>query len=109
MRRGKQNHICVSCARLSWRAFPFVFWRRGVSPQFVENPKNGWGYSDEVRKSCLKMYVNGMGFRDIDVHFKVLSLKFVTVALVLIIFCNKLATTLNTNIILFPSFLTVFF
>ena len=49
MRRGKQNHICVSCDR-----------------QFVENPKNGRGYSDEVRKTCLRMYLNGMGFRGIE-------------------------------------------
>jgi transposase-like protein len=30
------------------------------------------GYSEEVRRKCLKMYVNGMGFRGIqrvkDVH-----------------------------------------
>ena len=49
MRRGKQNHICVSCDR-----------------QFVENPKNHRGYSDEIRKTCLKMYLNGMGFRGIE-------------------------------------------
>jgi transposase-like protein len=49
MRRGKQNHICVSCDR-----------------QFVENPKNDRGYSDEIRKMCFKMYLNGMGFRGIE-------------------------------------------
>ena len=49
MRRGKQNHICVNCGR-----------------QFVENPKYERGYSDEIRKICLKMYLNGMGFRGIE-------------------------------------------
>lgn len=48
-RRGKQNHICVDCRR-----------------QFVENPKPHRGYSDEVRTLCLKMSVNGMGFRGIE-------------------------------------------
>ena len=49
MRRGKQNHICVACGR-----------------QFVANPKPHRGYSDEIRKICLKMYLNGMGFRGIE-------------------------------------------
>ena len=48
-RRGKQNHICVGCGR-----------------QFVENPRTHRGYSDEIRKMCLKMYLNGMGFRGIE-------------------------------------------
>ena len=48
-RRGKQNHICVDCGR-----------------QFVENPQAHRGYSDDVRKMCLKMSVNGMGFRGIE-------------------------------------------
>ena len=48
-RRGKQNHICVDCGR-----------------QFVENPKAHRGYSDDVRAMCLKMSVNGMGFRGIE-------------------------------------------
>ena len=52
MRRGKQNHICVNCGR-----------------QFVENPQNHRGYSDEVRKICLKMYLNGMGFRGIEICY----------------------------------------
>ena len=49
MRRGKQNHICVDCGR-----------------QFVENPKIHRGYSNKVRKTCLKMYLNGMGLRGIE-------------------------------------------
>lgn len=46
---GKQNHICVDCAR-----------------QFVEAPQTQRGYSDEVRELCLKMSVNGTGFRAIE-------------------------------------------
>ena len=49
MRRGKQNQICVNCDR-----------------QFVENPQNNRGYSNEIRKTCFKMYLNGMGFRGIE-------------------------------------------
>ena len=48
-KRGKQNHICVDCRR-----------------QFVECPKSRRGYSDEVKEECLKMVVNGMGFRGIE-------------------------------------------
>ncbi len=45
---GKQNYICRHCGR-----------------QFVESytPK---GYSDDVKQLCLKMYLNGMGFRGIE-------------------------------------------
>jgi hypothetical protein len=49
IRRGKQNHLCVNCGR-----------------QFVENPKTYRGYSDDVRRICLRMYVNGMGLRAIS-------------------------------------------
>ena len=47
-REEKQNHICVDCGR-----------------QFIDNytPK---GYSKEVKELCLKMYCNGMGFRQIQ-------------------------------------------
>ena len=48
-RRGKQNHICVDCDR-----------------QFIEDYETNRGYSDEVKRECLKMYVNGMGFRGIE-------------------------------------------
>ena len=48
-KRGKQNHLCLDCGR-----------------QFIENPKPHRGYSDEVRRLCLRMYVNGMGFRAIE-------------------------------------------
>jgi transposase-like protein len=48
-RRGKQNHICVDCAR-----------------QFIVDYTPRQGYSDEVKRECLKMLVNGMGFRAIE-------------------------------------------
>lgn len=48
-RRGKQNHICVDCGR-----------------QFIDDYTSLRGYSDEVKRECLKMYVNGMGFRAIE-------------------------------------------
>ncbi|MEM9137376.1 MAG: IS1 family transposase, partial [Cyanobacteria bacterium P01_F01_bin.42] len=41
-RRGKQNHLCLDCGR-----------------QFVENPCTQRGYSDDVRRICLRTYVNG--------------------------------------------------
>lgn len=49
IKRGKQNHICVDCGR-----------------QFIEHYETSRGYSDEVKRECLKMYVNGMGFRGIE-------------------------------------------
>jgi transposase-like protein len=48
-RRGKQNHICTDCRR-----------------QFIEDYQPHLGYSEEVKRECLKMYVNGMGFRGIE-------------------------------------------
>ena len=44
-RRGKQNYICVKCER-----------------QFIEayTPR---GYSSWIKRLCLRIYVNGMGFR----------------------------------------------
>lgn len=47
-RRGKQNHICVACRR-----------------QFIEH-HTPLGYADETKQLCLRMYVNGMGFRGIE-------------------------------------------
>jgi transposase-like protein len=46
-RRAKQNYLCKHCGR-----------------QFLESysPK---GYSDDAKKICLKMYLDGMGFRAI--------------------------------------------
>ena len=49
IRRNKQNHICVNCNR-----------------QLVENPLKHRGYSSETKEICLKMYLNGMGFRGIE-------------------------------------------
>jgi transposase-like protein len=48
-RRGKQNHICVDCGR-----------------QFIDHYTPLQGYSDEVKRECLKMSVNGTGFRAIE-------------------------------------------
>ena len=36
------------------------------APQFVANPKAHPGYSDEVRKLCLRMSVNDIGFRGME-------------------------------------------
>lgn len=48
-KKGKQNHICVNCRR-----------------QFVDSTQTPRGYSETVKRECLKMYVNGMGFRAIE-------------------------------------------
>ena len=45
-KKGKQNYLCVECGR-----------------QFIECYQPHKGYSQEVKQECLKMYVNGMGFR----------------------------------------------
>jgi len=34
--------------------------------QFIDRYEPPQGYSDEVKRECLKMYVNGMGFRGIE-------------------------------------------
>jgi transposase-like protein len=47
--RGKQNHICVDCHR-----------------QFIDVYSAPQGYSNAVKAQCLKMSVNGMGFRAIE-------------------------------------------
>jgi transposase-like protein len=48
-KRGKQNHICIDCGR-----------------QFIDCYEAQQGYSEEVKRECLTMYVNGMGFRGIE-------------------------------------------
>ena len=55
-KNGKQNYICVKCGR-----------------QFVDfyEPK---GYSEEIKRECLEMYVNGSGFRAIERVKKVQTL-----------------------------------
>ena len=47
-RRGKQNYQCKKCDR-----------------QFITEPSRV-GYPISVQENCLKMYVNGMGFRAIE-------------------------------------------
>ena len=49
IRKGKQNHICVDCRR-----------------QFIDAYSPPRGYSEAIKRECLKMYVNGMGFRGIE-------------------------------------------
>jgi transposase-like protein len=48
-KKGKQNHICLNCGR-----------------QFIDSYETQRGYSEETKNECLKMYVNGMGFRGIE-------------------------------------------
>ena len=48
-RKGKENNICVHCGR-----------------QFIDVYDPPKGYSDEIKQQCLKLYVNGMGFRAIQ-------------------------------------------
>ncbi|NUN67153.1 IS1 family transposase (plasmid) [Pseudanabaena biceps] len=47
-RGDKQNHICADCGR-----------------QFIDS-YSVLGYSQDIKKICLKMYCNGMGFRQIE-------------------------------------------
>jgi hypothetical protein len=49
IKKGKQNHLCVDCGR-----------------QFIDKYEPQKGYSDDVKRICLKMYMNGMGFRGIQ-------------------------------------------
>jgi transposase-like protein len=48
-KEGKQNYIGVECGR-----------------QFIECYQPHSGYSQVVKYECLKMYVNGIGFRAIE-------------------------------------------
>src|SRR4028119_7919 len=48
-KKGKQNYICIKCKR-----------------QFIDCYQPHKGYPEEVKRECLKMYVNGMGFRAIE-------------------------------------------
>lgn len=47
-RNGKQNFLCKDCGR-----------------QFIESYSQR-GYSEDVKQICLKMYQNGLGFREIE-------------------------------------------
>lgn len=49
IKQGKQNHICKECHR-----------------QFIDNYDAPRTYSRQVKQHCLKLYVNGMGFRAIE-------------------------------------------
>lgn len=49
IKQGKQNHICKQCRR-----------------QFIDNYDAPRTYSRQVKQHCLKLYVNGMGFRAIE-------------------------------------------
>ncbi len=46
--KRQKNHICVNCGR-----------------QFIDQ-YDELGYSNEFKRKCLKMYVNGMGFRGVE-------------------------------------------
>ncbi|MEA5451977.1 IS1 family transposase [Leptolyngbya sp. CCNP1308] len=48
-KQGKQNHICVACGR-----------------QFIDCYEPHRGYPDDVKRHCLRQYVNGTGFRAIE-------------------------------------------
>jgi transposase-like protein len=48
-KQGKQNHICVDCSR-----------------QFIDDYAPSRQHSQETKELCLKMYVNGLGFRAIE-------------------------------------------
>jgi insertion element IS1 protein InsB len=48
-RRSKQNYKCNDCGR-----------------QFIDFYSPPKGYPEEIKQQCLKMYLNGMGFRAIE-------------------------------------------
>lgn len=48
-KKDKQNYRCVQCGR-----------------QFITKYNPHHGYDAEFKRECLKMYVNGMGFRAIE-------------------------------------------
>jgi transposase-like protein len=56
-KRGKQNHLCVQCPK----GYRFAYGR-----QFITEHNQHRGYSDEFKRECLKLYVNGLGFRAIE-------------------------------------------
>lgn len=55
-RRGKQCYKCIDCPK----GYRFAY-----GYQYVESPKSR-SYPNEVKQLCLKMYLNGMGFRAIE-------------------------------------------
>lgn len=49
IKQSKQNYICANCHR-----------------QFIDAYDPPRTYPDEMKQECLKLYVNGMGFRAIE-------------------------------------------
>lgn len=47
-KKGKQNYICAICRK-----------------QFIDSYDHR-GYGQEIKQKCLKMYANGMSFREIQ-------------------------------------------
>lgn len=47
-KKCKQNYICANCGR-----------------QFIDSYEHQ-GYTEDIKKECLEMYVNGSGFRAIE-------------------------------------------
>ena len=48
-KQGKQNHVCVECGR-----------------QFINPREQVKAHPETIKQTCLKMYLNGMGFRAIE-------------------------------------------
>ena len=48
-KQRKQNYICADCSR-----------------QFIDDYLAHQGDSDQIRRECISLYVNGMGFRAIE-------------------------------------------
>jgi len=48
-RKGKQRYICADCQR-----------------QFLSVYEQQIGYSNDFKRECLELYLNGMGFRAIE-------------------------------------------
>jgi hypothetical protein len=49
IKQGKQNHICAECGR-----------------QFINPSEQTKAFPETTKQTCLKMYLNGMGFRAIE-------------------------------------------
>ncbi len=49
IKRGKQNHIFCNCRR-----------------QFIQDYEPSKTYSNEIKEECIRMYLNGIGFRAIE-------------------------------------------
>jgi transposase-like protein len=56
-KRGKQNYLCIQCPK----GYRFAYGR-----QFITEYNQHQGYGNEFKRECLKLYVNGMGFRAIE-------------------------------------------